>query len=119
RHSAKCAPLTYIVFVLSIIMVSIIGFESVSPASLRAPENRDKHALSLYPRRRISSLHHRLPRVAPIRCSHKRQLLDDNCDGMIFGSGNDRPTPHIVLDILGADPNLDHEFLSPLSLGEG
>ncbi|KAF8057449.1 chitin synthase-domain-containing protein [Lyophyllum atratum] len=32
---------------------------------------------------------------------------------------NDRPTPRIVLDILGADPNLDPEPLSFLSLGEG
>ncbi len=38
---------------------------------------------------------------------------------MIVGSGNDRPTPRIVLDILGADPNLDPEPLSFQSLGEG
>ncbi|GAC1674769.1 MAG: hypothetical protein NVS9B9_30480 [Ktedonobacteraceae bacterium] len=38
---------------------------------------------------------------------------------MIVGSGNDRPTPRIVLDILGADPNLDPEPLSFMSLGEG
>ncbi|EEB93025.1 hypothetical protein MPER_08378, partial [Moniliophthora perniciosa FA553] len=38
---------------------------------------------------------------------------------MIVGSGNDRPTPRIVLDILGADPNLDPEPLSFVSLGEG
>jgi chitin synthase len=38
---------------------------------------------------------------------------------MIIGSGNDRPTPRIVLDILGADPNLDPEPLSFVSLGEG
>ena len=42
------------------------------------------------------------------------------CDGIIVGSGNfDRPTPRIVLDILGADPNLDPEPLNFLSLGEG
>ena len=38
---------------------------------------------------------------------------------MIVGSGNDRPTPRIVLDILGADPNNDPEPLSFLSLGKG
>jgi chitin synthase len=41
------------------------------------------------------------------------------CDGMIAGSGNDRPTPRIVLDVLGADPTLDPEPLSFMSLGEG
>ncbi|KAG1242416.1 hypothetical protein G6F68_016200 [Rhizopus microsporus] len=38
---------------------------------------------------------------------------------MIVGSGNDRSTPRIVLDILGVDPNLDPEPMSFLSLGEG
>jgi chitin synthase len=38
---------------------------------------------------------------------------------MIVGSGNDRPTPRIVPDFLGADPNLDPEPLSFVSLGEG
>jgi chitin synthase len=38
---------------------------------------------------------------------------------MIIGSGNDRPTPRIVLDILGVDPNLDPEPLSFESLGDG
>jgi len=41
------------------------------------------------------------------------------CDGNIVGSGNDQPTPHIVLDILGVDPNLNPEPLSFVSLGEG
>ena len=49
----------------------------------------------------------------------KRKLLVVICDGMIVGSGNDRPTPRIVLDILGADPNLDPEPLSSVSLGKG
>jgi hypothetical protein len=38
---------------------------------------------------------------------------------MIVGSGNDKPTPRNVLDILGADPNQDPELLSFRSLGEG
>ncbi|RKP04565.1 chitin synthase-domain-containing protein, partial [Thamnocephalis sphaerospora] len=38
---------------------------------------------------------------------------------MIVGSGNDRPTPRIVLDILGADPSADPEPLAFQSLGEG
>ena len=37
----------------------------------------------------------------------------------IVGSGNDRPTPRIVLDILGADHNYDPEPLSFVSLGDG
>ena len=49
----------------------------------------------------------------------KRKLLFIICDGMVVGSGNDQPTPRIVLDVLGANPNVDAEPLSFLSLGEG
>ena len=38
---------------------------------------------------------------------------------MVLGSGNDRPTPRIVLDILGADPTMDPEPLSFQSIGNG
>ena len=49
----------------------------------------------------------------------KRKLLFIVCDGMIVGAGNDKPTPRLVLDILGVDPNIDPEPLSFQSLGEG
>lgn len=38
---------------------------------------------------------------------------------MIIGSGNDRPTPRIVLDILGVDPSYEPEPKIFLALGEG
>ena len=49
----------------------------------------------------------------------KRKLLFIICDGNIIGSGNDRPTPRIVLDLLGVDPKLDPEPLMFKSIGEG
>jgi chitin synthase len=39
--------------------------------------------------------------------------------GMIIGTGNDRPTPRIVLDILGVDEGIDPEPQSFQSLGDG
>ncbi|KAH9245255.1 chitin synthase 6 [Batrachochytrium salamandrivorans] len=38
---------------------------------------------------------------------------------MIIGSGNDRPTPRLVLDIFGVDPEIDPEPMTFQSLGEG
>lgn len=38
---------------------------------------------------------------------------------MIIGSGNDRPTPRIVLDILGVDPSYEPKSKIFLSLGDG
>ena len=49
----------------------------------------------------------------------KRKLLFVICDGMIIGSGNDRPTPRIVLDILGYDGSTEPESVAYQSLGEG
>ncbi|THG99489.1 hypothetical protein EW026_g2875 [Hermanssonia centrifuga] len=57
--------------------------------------------------------------LAQTKYDDKRKLLFIICDGMVVGSGNDQPTPRLVLDILGANPNVDAEPLSFLSLGEG
>ncbi|KAF8877608.1 chitin synthase-domain-containing protein [Infundibulicybe gibba] len=47
-----------------------------------------------------------------------RKLIFIICDGNIIGSGNNRTTPRIVLDILGIDPKLDPEPLLLKSVGE-
>jgi len=52
-------------------------------------------------------------------CDDKRKLIFVICDGNIIGSGNERPTPAIVLDILGVDPTADPEPLMFKSVGEG
>ncbi|KAJ7430579.1 chitin synthase-domain-containing protein [Mycena galericulata] len=104
RDSVKCISSTYLLLILSIIMVSVIGFKflaSISLAGVRAPEDHDKFV------------------ICQLKYDDKRKLLLIICDSMIVGSGNDRPTLHIVLDIFGADPNLDPEPLTFLSLGEG
>ncbi|KAJ7444105.1 family 2 glycosyltransferase [Mycena galericulata] len=104
RDSVKCISSTYLLLILSIIMVSVIGFKflaSILLAGVRAPEDHDKFV------------------ICQLKYDDKRKLLLIICDSMIVGSGNDRPTLHIVLDIFGADPNLDPEPLTFLSLGEG
>ncbi|KAF4602951.1 hypothetical protein EYR38_003355 [Pleurotus pulmonarius] len=124
RESAQCQFATYILLSLSIVMVSIIGFKflaSVNFAAPRAPEDHDKFVICQVPcyTEGDSSLRRTIDSLAQMKYDDKRKLLLVICDGMIVGSGNDRPTPRIVLDILGADPNLDPEPLSFLSLGEG
>ncbi|KAJ7506209.1 glycosyltransferase family 2 protein [Mycena galericulata] len=124
RDSAKCIFSTYLLLILSIIMVSVIGFKflaSISLAGVRAPEDHDKFVICQVPcyTEGDQSLRRTIDSLAQLKYDDKRKLLLIICDGMIVGSGNDRPTPRIVLDILGADPNLDPEPLSFLSLGEG
>ena len=124
RNSPQCLFSSYILIALSGVMVATIAFKffaSLSFGSPHAPEDHDKFVVCQVPcytededsvRRTIDSL-------AKLKYDDKRKLLFIICDGNIVGSGNDRPTPRIVLDILGADPNLDPEPLSFLSLGDG
>jgi chitin synthase len=124
RNSPQCQFATYILLVLSIIMVSIIGFKflaSINLSAARAPENHDKFVICQIPcyTEGEASLRRTIDSLAQMKYDDKRKLLVVICDGMIVGSGNDRPTPRIALDILGADPNLDPEPLSFVSLGEG
>jgi chitin synthase len=89
--------------------------------SFREPEDYDKFIVCQVPCYTESeeSLRKTIDSIAVLRYDDKRKLLFLVCDGMIIGSGNDRPTPRIVLDILGVDANVDPEPLSFLSLGEG
>ncbi|KAF9531219.1 glycosyltransferase family 2 protein [Crepidotus variabilis] len=124
RQSPQCQFANIILLVLSIIMVSIIGFKflaSINFGSARAPEDHDKFVICQVPcyTEGDVSLRKTIDSLAQMKYDDKRKLLVVICDGMIVGSGNDRPTPRIVLDILGADPNLDPEPLSFMSLGEG
>lgn len=124
RNDPQCLFATYILLVLSIIMVSIIGFKFLAAlqfGAARAPEDHDKFVLCQVPcyTEGEESMRNTIDSIAKTKYDDKRKLIFIICDGMIVGSGNDRPTPRIVLDILGADPNLDPEPLSFLSLGEG
>ncbi|KXN87631.1 Chitin synthase 8 [Leucoagaricus sp. SymC.cos] len=124
RDSPQCLFSTYILLALSVMMVSIIGFKfiaSVNFGAERAPEDHDKFVICQVPcyTEGDTSLRRTIDSLAQLKYDDKRKLMVIICDGMIVGSGNDRPTPRIVLDILGADPNLDPEPLSFQSLGEG
>lgn len=124
RQSPQCLFATYILLALSIMMVSIIAFKFIAAlnfGSPRAPEDHDKFVICQVPcyTEDDGSLRRTIESLAQMKYDDKRKLLLVVCDGMIIGSGNEKPTPRIVLDILGADPNLDPEPLSFLSLGEG
>jgi len=124
RNDPQCLFSKYILLAMSIVMVAIIGFKFLAAlqfGSARAPEDHDKFVICQVPcyTEGEDSMRNTIDSLAKLKYDDKRKLLFIICDGMIVGSGNDRPTPRIVLDILGADPNLDPEPLSFLSLGEG
>ncbi|KAG9310142.1 glycosyltransferase family 2 protein [Chiua virens] len=124
RNSPQCLFADYILLALSVMMVSIIAFKfiaSINFGAPRAPEDHDKFVICQVPcyTEGEVSLRRTIDSLAQLKYDDKRKLILVICDGNIVGSGNDRPTPRIVLDIVGADPNLDPEPLSFVSLGEG
>lgn len=124
RNSPQCLFSKYILLALSIFMVSIIGFKFIAALQFgrtRKPGDYDKFVICQVPcyTEGEESMRKTIDSLAALKYDDKRKLLFVICDGMIVGAGNDRPTPRIVLDILGADPNLDPEPLSFLSVGEG
>ena len=124
RNSLQCLFLQYILLVLSVLMVCIIGFKfiaSINFSALRAPEDHDKFIIwqvTCYTEGE-ASLRCTIDSLAMLKYDDKQKLILIVCDGNIIGSGNDRPTPRIVLDILGADSNLDPVPLNFVSIGEG
>lgn len=124
RNSPQCLFATYILLALSVMMVSVIAFKfiaSINFGAARAPEDHDKFVICQVPcyTEGTSSIRKTIDSLAQTKYDDKRKLLFIICDGMVVGSGNDQPTPRIVLDVLGANPNVDAEPLSFLSLGEG
>lgn len=124
RNSARCLFAQYILLAISILLVTVIGFKFFAALQFgkkNVPENLDKFVICQVPAytEDEDSLRRAIDSAARMKYDDKRKLLVIVCDGMIIGQGNDRPTPRIVLDILGVNEIVDPEPLSFESLGEG
>ncbi|KAM0724263.1 hypothetical protein Q7P37_000145 [Cladosporium fusiforme] len=124
RNSPQCLFATYMLLAISILLVSVICVKFLAALQFggkNMPENLDKFVICTVPAytEDEESLRRAIDSAARMRYDDKRKLLFIICDGMIIGQGNDKPTPRIVLDILGVPENVDPEPLSFESLGEG
>ncbi|KAJ3288871.1 hypothetical protein HK104_007902 [Borealophlyctis nickersoniae] len=124
RNDLECQIANHILLVASCILVSVIGFKFLAALQFtikKQPEEHDKFVICQVPcyTEGETSLLRTLESLAQLDYDDKHKLLFVICDGMIIGSGNDRPTPRIVLDILGVDPSVDPESLAFQSLGDG
>ncbi|EER29188.1 chitin synthase V [Coccidioides posadasii C735 delta SOWgp] len=124
RNSTQCLFSQYFVLACSALLASIIGFKFLAALQFgrkNVPENLDKFIICQVPAytEDEESLRRAIDSMARMKYDDKRKLLVVICDGMIIGQGNDRPTPRIVLDILGVPETVDPEPLSFESLGEG
>ncbi|KAI8924380.1 chitin synthase-domain-containing protein [Entophlyctis helioformis] len=124
RQDIQCVVPNYILLGASAILVAVIGFKFLAALQFpgkRQPEDSDKFVICQVPcyTEGEVSLRRTIDSLSNLGYDDKHKLLFIICDGMIIGSGNDRPTPRIVLDILGVDPSVDPDSLAFQSLGEG
>ncbi|KAJ8594536.1 hypothetical protein M405DRAFT_480198, partial [Rhizopogon salebrosus TDB-379] len=124
RNTPRCLVQNYMLLVFTSILCASIVLKFLSALQLgpkRSPEMQDKFILCQIPcyTEGEDSLRRTIDSLASLLYDDKRKLLFIICDGNIIGSGNDRTTPRIVLDILGVDPKLDPEPLLFKSVGEG
>lgn len=124
RDSAKCQVNNYILLAFTIIICAVILTKFLAALQLgskRRPAPQDKFVICQVPAYTEGEDHLRksLDSLTALQYDNKRKLICVICDGMIVGGGNDRPTPKIVLDILGVDPKIDPPALPFRSVGNG
>ncbi|KAF1923295.1 glycosyltransferase family 2 protein [Didymella exigua CBS 183.55] len=124
RKTVKCRINDYILLAVTIILCAVIVVKFLAALQLgsrKRPVNQDKFVICHVPAYTEGEEHIRkgLDSLTALAYDNKRKLICVVCDGMIVGGGNDRPTPKIVLDILGVDPKVDPPALPFWSVGEG
>ncbi|KAK4454375.1 chitin synthase 6 [Podospora aff. communis PSN243] len=124
RYSVRCQVNNYILLAFTIILCAVIAIKFVSAlqfGSKRRPSPQDKFVICQVPAytEGEDSLRKALDSLTALQYDNKRKLIVVICDGIIVGAGNDRPTPKIVLDILGVDPKVDPPALPFKSVGTG
>ncbi|KAG0045772.1 hypothetical protein BGZ83_009004 [Gryganskiella cystojenkinii] len=126
RNSVKCQFGNWVLVAASALMGGVILIKFLAALQLtskREPIDYDKFVICQVPcyTEGEESLRKTLNSLAALQYDDKRKLLLVIADGMIVGSGNDYPTPKIVLDVLGWQPTegVEVEPVSYKALGIG
>lgn len=124
RETPRCTVNNWILLAFTIILCAVILVKFVAAlrfSSKRRPAPQDKFVICQVPAytEGEDSLRKALDSLTALQYDNKRKLICVICDGVIVGQGNDRPTPKIVLDILGVDPKVDPPALPFKSVGPG
>lgn len=124
RDTPRCQVNNYILLSFSIMLCVVIATKFLAALQLgskRRPVQQDKFVICQVPAytEGEDSLRKGLDSLTALAYDNKRKLICVICDGMIVGGGNDRPTPKIVLDVLGVDPKTDPPALPFKSVGAG
>ncbi|KAI0387558.1 glycosyltransferase family 2 protein [Hypomontagnella monticulosa] len=124
RYTPRCQANNYILLAFAVVICAVIAIKFLAAlqfGSKRRPAPQDKFVICQVPAytEGEDSLRKALDSLTALQYDNKRKLICVICDGVIVGEGNDRPTPKIVLDILGVDPKVDPPALPFKSVGTG
>ncbi|KAL4739299.1 chitin synthase-domain-containing protein [Aspergillus similis] len=124
RDGPRCTVNNWILLAFTILICAVVLIKFLAALQLgskRRPAPQDKFVICMVPAytEGEDSLRKGLDSLTALQYDNKRKLIFVICDGMIVGGGNDRPTPKIVLDILGVDPKIDPPALPVKSIGQG
>ncbi|KAI9321060.1 chitin synthase [Dichotomocladium elegans] len=124
REKLRCTFSNYLLLAFAMIMCFVILVKFLAALQFGGaptPEEHDKFVICQVPcyTEGEESLKKTIDSLTVMNYNDKRKLLFIISDGMVMGGGNDRPTPRIVLDVLGYDTKNDPEPLMFKSIGEG
>ncbi|ORX53060.1 chitin synthase [Hesseltinella vesiculosa] len=124
RETPRCMFPNYLLLSFACMMCLVILVKFLAALQFGGaptPEDHDKFVICQVPcyTEDEESLRKTFDSLTVLNYDDKRKLLLIIADGMIMGSGNDRPTPRIALDVLGYDTKQDPEPLMFKSIGEG
>ncbi|KAI9094005.1 chitin synthase 6 [Phlyctochytrium arcticum] len=122
--AAACYASEYILLGCTGIMVFILVVKFLAALQLgskRQPENHDRFVIMQVPcyTEGEDSLKKTINSLALLEYDDTRKLLFIVADGIVQGAGNDRPTPDLVLQTLGMDPNTPAEPMEYVAIAEG
>ncbi|KAJ2648618.1 hypothetical protein IWW40_003804 [Coemansia sp. RSA 1250] len=124
RQSVRCLFTNYMLLAFACVLMAIVLVKFLAALQFgnkRRPVPPSKLVICQVPcyTEDEASLVKTIDSLAGLDYEDKRRLIFIICDGNIVGSGNDRPTPRIVLDILGVDPEYDPPGRDYLAIAEG
>ncbi|KNC96835.1 uncharacterized protein SPPG_07669 [Spizellomyces punctatus DAOM BR117] len=123
--AAACHASEYILYGCTGVMVFILVIKFLAALQLgskRQPENHDRFVIMQVPcyTEGEDSLKKTINSLSLLEYDDTRKLLFIVADGIVQGAGNDRPTPDLVLDILGVDRNVQQpETKDYVAIAEG
>ncbi|KAI8328909.1 chitin synthase-domain-containing protein [Chlamydoabsidia padenii] len=114
RDTARCAFVNYLLLSFAVVMSVVILVKFLAALQFGGapnPEEQDKFVICQVPcyTEDEDSLRKTIESITVMQYDDRRKLLLLIADGMIIGSGNDKPTPQILLDILGHNYDLNND----------